>query len=222
MLGYSSHVQPIPLAASVARVIPGSRYIALEGAEGCGKSTHAARLADDLGALLTRETGGTAIGARIRAILHDTSVTDLADRAEALLTAADRAQHLEELVLPTLAAGRHVVSDRTVHSTLAYQGYGRGLDVEELRRINGWAIGGHWPDLVLLLDVSPEVQAARMHGRELDRFERESDDFHRRVRDGFAAMAAEDPDHWVVVDADGPLDQVYATLRAAVTERLGI
>jgi dTMP kinase len=203
-------------------VIPGSRYIALEGAEGCGKSTHAARLADDLGALLTRETGGTAIGARIRAILHDTSVTDLADRAEALLTAADRAQHLEELVLPTLASGRHVVSDRTVHSTLAYQGYGRGLDVDELRRINGWAIGGHWPDLVLLLDVSPEVQAARMHGRELDRFERESDDFHRRVRDGFATMAAADPEHWVVVDADGPLDQVYATLRAAVTERLGI
>lgn len=201
---------------------PGSRYIAFEGAEGCGKSTHAARLADELGALLTRETGGTAIGARIRAILHDTEVTDLSDRAEALLTAADRAQHLDELVLPTLTAGRHVVSDRTVYSTLAYQGYGRGLDVDELRRINGWAIADRWPDLVLLLDVSPEVQAARMHGRELDRFERESDEFHRRVRDGFAAMAAGDPDRWVVVDADGSLDEVFTALRTAVRSRLGI
>lgn len=203
-------------------MIPGSRYIAFEGAEGCGKSTHAARLAEELGAVATRETGGTAIGARIRAILHDTEVTDLADRAEALLTAADRAQHLEKLVLPALASGRHVVSDRTVYSTLAYQGYGRGLDVEELRHINGWAIGDHWPDLVLLLDVSPEVQASRMHGRELDRFERESDLFHQRVRDGFAAMAAADPEHWVVIDADGTLDEVYVAIRAAVRERLGI
>ncbi len=203
-------------------MIPGSRYIALEGAEGCGKSTHAARLADDLDAVLTRETGGTPIGARIRAILHDTEVTDLADRAEALLTAADRAQHLQQVVLPALAAGRHVVSDRSVYSTLAYQGHGRGLDVDELRHINGWAISGRWPELVLLLDVSPEVQASRMHGRELDRFERESDEFHRRVREGFTAMAADDPTHWVVIDADQPLDDVYAEVRRAVRERLGV
>ncbi len=199
-----------------------SCYIAFEGAEGCGKSTHAARLAGDLGALLTRETGGTAVGARIRAILHDTAVTDLADRAEALLTAADRAQHLEQLVLPTLAAGRHVVSDRTVYSTLAYQGYGRGLDVDELRHINGWAIGGHWPQLVLLLEVDPVVQAGRMHGRELDRFERESDDFHQRVREGFAHMAAGDPTHWVVVDGNPGIDEVYASIRRTVRDRLGI
>jgi dTMP kinase len=199
-----------------------SCYIAFEGAEGCGKSTHAARLAAELGALLTRETGGTAIGARIRAILHDTDVTDLADRAEALLTAADRAQHLEQLVLPTLAAGQHVVSDRTVYSTLAYQGYGRGLDVDELRNINGWAIGGHWPQLVLLLEVDPAVQAGRMHGRELDRFERESDDFHRRVREGFSHMAADDPTHWVVVDGNPSIDEVYGSIRTAVRDRLGI
>ena len=199
-----------------------SCYIAFEGAEGCGKSTHAARLAAELGAVLTRETGGTAIGARIRTILHDTSVTDLADRAEALLTAADRAQHLEELVRPALAGGRHVVSDRTVYSTLAYQGYGRGLDVDELRHINGWAIDGQWPHLVLLLEVDPAVQAGRMHGRELDRFERESDDFHERVRDGFARMAAADPGHWVVLDASAGIDEVYAAIRAAVRERLGI
>jgi dTMP kinase len=202
-------------------VIPGGRYLALEGTEGCGKSTHAARLAAEVGAVLTRETGGTPIGARIRAILHDTGVTDLADRAEALLTAADRAQHLQQVVLPALAAGRSVVSDRSVYSTLAYQGYGRGLDVAELRHVNGWAIAERWPDLVLLLDVSPEVQAARMHGRELDRFERESDEFHRRVRAGFAAMAAADPAHWVVIDADRPLDDVYASVREAVRDRLG-
>ena len=115
------------------------RYIALEGAEGCGKSTQAALLAAALGAVLTRETGGTAIGERLRAILHDVDVDDLDDRAEALLTAADRAQHIAEVVAPALAAGRHVVSDRSVYSTLAYQGYGRGLDLDELRRINDWA-----------------------------------------------------------------------------------
>jgi dTMP kinase len=198
------------------------RYIAFEGAEGCGKSTHAARLAAELGAVLTRETGGTAIGARIRAILHDTDVTDLTDRAEALLTAADRAQHLDEVVRPALAAGRHVVSDRSVHSTLAYQGHGRGLDVDDLRRINAWAIADTWPELVLFLDVDPAVQTARMRHRELDRFERESEAFHVRVRDGFATMAAADPAHWVTVDANGTLDDVSTAVRRAVHDRLGI
>ncbi|MFN8021509.1 MAG: dTMP kinase [Acidimicrobiales bacterium] len=201
---------------------PGAVYVALEGAEACGKSTHAARLAAELDAVLTRETGGTAIGARIRAILHDTEVTDLADRAEALLTAADRAQHLHQVVLPALASGRPVVSDRSVYSTLAYQGYGRMLDVDELRHINGWAIQGTWPQLVLLLDVDPSVQASRMHGRELDRFEREDDAFHQRVRDGFTAMAAADPEHWVVIDASGPLDGVYDAIRTAVRDRTGL
>src|SRR3954471_18893047 len=112
------------------------RYIVLEGPEGTGKSTHAARLATHLGAVLTRETGGTAIGARIRDILHDTSLTHLSHRAEALLTAADRAQHIDELVAPSLVAGRHVVSDRSVYSTLAYQGYGRCLPIHEIQQIN--------------------------------------------------------------------------------------
>lgn len=198
------------------------RYIALEGAEGCGKSTQAARLAQELPALLTRETGGTAIGARIREILHDTSVTDLADRAEALLTAADRAQHLEQVVVPALTAGRHVVSDRSVFSTLAYQGYGRELDVDEVRAINAWAIHGRWPELVVLLDAPGHVLDARLAGRELDRFEREHPQFHARVRDGFRTMAADEPDRWVVVDATLSPDQVAAAIRACVRERLGI
>ncbi len=128
--------------------------MALEGAEGSGKSTQAALLAEALDAVLTRETGGTPVGARLREILHDTTVTDLADRAEALITAADRAQHVVHVVHPALAAGRVVVSDRSVHSTLAYQGYGRGLDLAELRQINDWAIDGLWPERVILLDVA--------------------------------------------------------------------
>jgi dTMP kinase len=198
------------------------RYITLEGAEGCGKSTHAARLAEALGAVLTRETGGTAIGQRIRAILHDTSVDDLSHRAEALLTAADRAQHLYEVVAPALAAGRHVVSDRSVYSTLAYQGYGRELPLADVRQINEWAIGGLWPDLVLLLDAAPEVLERRMRGRQLDRFEQEGDEFHQRVRAGFRALAEAEPDRWVIIDAGLTHDKVAASIRDTVRERLGI
>ena len=197
-------------------------YIAFEGAEGCGKSTQARRLADALGAVVTRETGGTAIGQRLRAILHDTDVTDLNDHAEALIVAADRAQHLAEIVRPALRAGRHVVSDRSVYSTLAYQGYGRGLSVAEVRSINEWAIGETWPDMVVLLTVPEEVTERRMSKRQLDRFEQAGDDFHRRVHNGFAEMAAADPDRWVVIDASGPIDEVTASIRAAVRERLGV
>lgn len=195
-------------------------YIALEGAEGCGKSTHARRLARDLDAVLARETGGTAIGERLRSILHDTSVTDLDPRAEALIVAADRAQHLAQVVRPALDAGRHVVSDRSVYSSLAYQGYGRGLAIDELRAINDWAVAGRWPDLVLWLRVPDDVAAARMHGRDLDRFERAGADFHRRVVDGFAAMAELDPDRWVVVDAAADRDDVARRIRELVRSRI--
>ena len=198
------------------------RYIALEGSEGCGKSTVAARLADTLGAVLTRETGGTAIGQRIRGILHDTEVGDLSHRAEALLAAADRAQHLHQVVRPALAAGRHVVSDRSVYSSLAYQGYGRQLPLDEVRQLNDWAVDGLWPDLVVLLDAPADVLARRMRGRSLDRFEREDGGFHERVRDGFSDMAAADPHRWIVVDATPALDAVAAAVRTAVGDRLGI
>jgi dTMP kinase len=197
-------------------------YIAFEGAEACGKSTHTMRLAESLDAVITRETGGTAIGRRLRDILHDTSVTDLDDHAETLIAAADRAQHLAEVVRPALAAGRNVVSDRSVYSTLAYQGYGRGLPVDEVRMINEWAIGDTWPDLVILLTVPSEVTARRMGKRDLDRFEMAGDDFHARVDQGFAAMADGDPERWVVVDASGPHDEVTAFVRGAVRERLGV
>lgn len=199
------------------------RYIVFEGAEGCGKSTQAARLAARLDAVLTRETGGTAIGQRIREILHDTTVDDLAPRAEALLTAADRAQHIEQVVMPALTAGRHVVSDRSVYSTLAYQGYGRMLPVDEVRHINQWAVHSWWPELVVLIDTDPAVLAERLRQRhQLDRFEREDAAFHARVRAGFAEMAAADPHRWVVIDGNRSIDAVEADIAAAVTTRLGV
>lgn len=198
------------------------RYIALEGAEGCGKSTHAARLATVLDAVLTRETGGTEIGRRIREILHDTSVTNLSDRAEALLVAADRAQHIDQVVRPALAGGRHVVSDRSVYSSLAYQGYGRGLDLAEVRTINTWAMHSAWPDLVVFIDVDEVSLAQRMRSRDLDRFERAGDEFHARVRAGFREMAAADPTHWVTINGTASKDDVHAAIRRAVTERLGL
>jgi dTMP kinase len=196
------------------------RYIVLEGAEGTGKSTHAARLATHLGAVLTRETGGTEIGARIRTILHDTALTHLSHRAEALLIAADRAQHIDEVVTPALAVGRHVVSDRSVYSTLAYQGYGRCLPIDQIREINEWALHSLWPDLVILIDTPIEVLERRMRNRDLDRFEREGDDFHARVRDGFRSMAAADPQHWVVIDGAAGMEEVGNNIRRSVAERL--
>jgi dTMP kinase len=197
-------------------------YVVLEGLEGCGKSTQAALLAADLGARLTRETGGTETGAAIRALLADPANTHLSPRTEALLAAADRAQHLAEVVVPTLASGRHVVSDRSAWSSLAYQAYGRQLPVDDVRRLNDWAIGGRWPDLAVYLLVPPPVLAERMADRELDRFEREDGAFFARVADGYAEMADADPAHWVVVDGSATTEQVAVAVRAAVRERLGL
>ena len=195
-------------------------YVALEGAEGCGKSTQAARLAAAIGAVLTRETGGTPVGRRLRELLHDNAVTDLDARAEALIAAADRAQHVAHVVRPALAAGQSVVSDRSVYSTLAYQGYGRGLDLDELRRLNDWAIDGLWPARVILLDAPPDVLAARLGGRDLDRFEAAGNDFHDRVGRGYRIMAAAEPERWTVVDASLDVDAVAARIRAAIDERV--
>ena len=198
-------------------VTPGPRYIAFEGAEGCGKSTQAARFAESIDAVLTRETGGTSIGSRLREILHDTSIHNMSTRTEALMAAADRAQHLDEVVRPALAAGRSVVSDRSVYSTLAYQGYGRELDVDDVRRLNEWATGGLWPELIVLVDTPADVIAERMSRRHLDRFEAAGADFHERVIDGFRQMAAADPDRWVTVSAVGSIEDVANTIHAAVS-----
>jgi dTMP kinase len=191
-----------------------SRLIAFEGGEACGKSTQAALLASRLGAVLTREPGGTSVGERVRAVLLDPEVTALDARAEALLMAAARAQHVAEVVAPALAAGRDVVTYRFSHSSLAYQGYGRGLPLDEVRRLCDWATGGLWPDVVVLLDL-PAAEAEARRGRP-DRFEAESGGFHRRVEAGFRALAAADPGRWRVVDGRGSVEEVAARVWDAV------
>ncbi|MFT4865184.1 MAG: dTMP kinase [Ilumatobacter sp.] len=194
-------------------------YIAFEGAEACGKSTQAALLAARMGAVLTRETGGTAVGARLREILHDNSVTNLTPRAEALMTAADRAQHLAEVVGPALDDGRNVVSDRSLYSTLAYQGYGRELNVEELTIINDWAINARWPETVIFLDTPDALIAERLQKRDLDRFEAAGAAFHHRVIEGFRTMASGNTDQWITVDGRGSIAEVEATIVAALAQR---
>jgi dTMP kinase len=200
--------------------------IAFEGGEGTGKSTQARVLAERLGAdtVLTREPGATRVGAAIRALLLDADPgpAGLDPRAEALLMAADRAQHVAELIGPALAAGRPVVTDRYVGSSLAYQGHGRELGVEAVRALSAFATGGLDADVVVLLTVPPAVRAERLAARGVaaDRLEREGGDFHDRVEAGFASLAAADP-RWVTVDGDGTVEVVAERVWAAVASRLG-
>ena len=198
-----------------------AHYIAFEGIEGCGKSTQATRLAADIGAILTRETGGTQIGARIRDVLHDPANTHLSPVAEALLIAGDRAQHYAEVLRPNLSNGRHVVSDRSVYSSIAYQGYGRGLDLEQVRAVNRWAIHDRWPDLVVLLDMDHATAMARIGDRALDRFEQEEAGFFERIVEGFRTMSSEDPAHWVVLDGTENADVIATQVRSIIRERFG-
>jgi len=198
------------------------KYIAFEGLEGCGKSTHVKRLATRLNAVMTREPGGTVVGSMLRNILIDPANTNLSARAEALLMASDRAQHIAELISPALASGQHVVTDRSVYSSLAYQGYGREQDLAELKRINDWAIGGLWPELVIYIEVPTAILIERMKKRELDRFEREDSEFFKRVADGFSQMAAADQKRWLIIDGTPDKDDLEKIISAGVQERLSI
>jgi dTMP kinase len=193
-------------------------FIAFEGGEASGKSTQAARLAARLGAVLTREPGATELGAAVRElVLGRAGGGAVAPRTEALLLAADRAQHVTEIVEPALQSGRVVVTDRYVGSSLAYQGYGRGLDVDDVARLSEWATRGLDADVVVLLDVDPAVARAR-RSRHLDRIEAEDDAFHRRVVEGYRALAAADPGRWLVVDGSPGVDAVAASVAKAFEE----
>jgi dTMP kinase len=194
------------------------RFIAFEGGEACGKSTQTVRLAERIDAVATHEPGSTRIGAAIRHLLLDPATENLDSRAEALLMAADRAQHVAEVVRPALASGRHVVTDRFAGSSLAYQGYGRGLPVEEIERMSRWAAAGLWPDLVILLEVPPEVAEGRM-ASERDRLEAAGAGFHHRVAAGFRALAAADPGLWTVVDGTGTAHEVAGRVWEIVLDR---
>lgn len=198
-------------------------FIALEGGEGAGKSTHAKLLEQWLSdsghdVVLTREPGGTSVGAALRAILLDHDTGDLSPRTEALIYAADRAEHVDALIRPALTVGSVVISDRYVDSTLAYQGAGRSVvaaDIEQLAQI---ATGGLRPHLTVLLDIDPADGLGRAGDH--DRIEAEPLDFHQRVREQFLALAAADPDRYLVVSATGDADTIHATIRTAVKRLL--
>ena len=193
-----------------------------EGGEGSGKSTQARLLAERWNAVLSFEPGGTPIGARLREILLDRANTDLEPRAEALLMAADRAQHVATVLRPALNRGKDVVCDRFVGSSLAYQGHARGLGVDEIAAISAFATDGLVPDLVVLLEVPAEEAQRRLAAAgKPDRFESAGVEFHAQVAEGYRMVAAHNLDRWVVLDGSGSVDEVAERISAVVEDRLG-
>ncbi len=194
-------------------------FVCFEGGEGAGKSTQARLLRERVEAaghvvLLTHEPGDTPVGAEVRRIVLDPATGALADRTEALLYAADKAEHIHSVVRPALARGEVVVTDRYVDSTLAYQGAGRSLDVAELEWVARWATEDLRPHLTVLLDLDPAHGLTRFEER--DRIEGESIEFHQRVREAFLRLAGADPEHYLVLDARAPVEEIAA----AVHDRL--
>lgn len=204
-------------------------FVCFEGGEGSGKSTQSRLLSDALAAegyavRLTFEPGDTAVGKEVRRIVLSPETGDLDDRTEALLYAADKAEHVETVVLPALARGEVVVTDRYVDSALAYQGVGRGLDkldqrgTSALEHVARWATGDLRPHLTVVLDLEPEAGLGRFDER--DRIEGESLPFHQRVRQAFLDLAAGDPAHYLVLDARGDVDTIAAAIRERVAPLL--
>jgi len=208
------------------------KFITFEGPEGSGKSTQIKRLAEKLAAqsvkvVCTREPGGTATGEAIRNILqHDAVDGPLCDRAELLLFTASRAQLMEGVILPALGRGEWVLCDRFIDSTIAYQGYARGMPIDTLHRINNFAINSRKPDLTLLLDLDIERGFERLEERyadgkgSADRFEREARDFHHRVRDGYHQLAEREPSRFRVINSDQPIEDVSCAIWNVVKEAL--
>jgi dTMP kinase len=198
-------------------------FVVFEGGEGAGKSTQMSALMKWLEArgsdvIQTREPGGTALGTRIRDILLDDSVKDMDPHAEALLYAADRAQHVAEVIAPALSEGKIVVSDRFVDSSLAYQGLARGLGLDKIYEISRWATGGLLPDVVFFMRVNPSTGLQRVQGPR-DRLEKESADFHERVGAAYEELAKRWPDRFVVLDASRSPADIHECVRKALTER---
>jgi dTMP kinase len=216
--------EPAHLNGSTPPAAPPGRLIAFEGGEGSGKTTQARLLAiwlRELGydVVTTHEPGGTKVGMRLRALLLDTAHTGMSSHAEALMYAADRAEHVATVIAPALARGAIVITDRYVDSSLAYQGAGRGLDVEDIARFNWWATGGRIPDLTILLDMDPMAGLSR-RARSADRLEAEPAEFHLRVRAGFLALARAEPGRYLVLDADRPADEITRDIQDRIHDLL--
>lgn len=212
------------------------KFITFEGIDGCGKTTQLRLLEKYLAAvglpyISTREPGGTLIGKRIRAVLLDVSDEPVEPLAELLLYAADRAQHVRQLILPALAAGKIVLSDRYFDATLAYQGYGRGFDLALIEQLMALATDGLQPDLTLLFDLDVSNGLKRVHGRgalkaeaspveQPDRLDLEPSEFHERVRQGYLALAARQPARFQLIPAHNSIEVVAAAVLRAVTPLL--
>jgi len=199
-------------------------FVCFEGGEGSGKSTQSRLLCDDLVAegyavRLTYEPGDTAVGKEMRRIVLSPETGELDDRTEALLYAADKAEHVATVVLPALERGEVVITDRYVDSTLAYQGAGRSLDPAELEDVARWATGDLRPHLTVVLDLEPAAGLGRFSER--DRIEGESLEFHQRVRRAFLDLAAANPDHYLVLDARADPDDIATAIRQRISPLLG-
>jgi dTMP kinase len=198
-------------------------FVCFEGGEGSGKSTQSRLLAERLEALghvvrLTFEPGDTPVGAELRRIVLSPETGELSDRTEVLLYAADKAEHVDTVVIPALERGEVVITDRYVDTTLAYQGAGRGLDLREVEEVARWATRDVRPHLTIVLDVDPREGLGRFEGR--DRIEAESLDFHERARQSFLDLAAADPDHYLVLDARADRADIAARILERVTPLL--
>lgn len=202
-------------------------FITFEGPDGSGKTTQITLLAAHLReqgfpVLTTREPGGTPIGDQIRACLHDVENSEMTAQAEILLYSASRAQLVQQVIRPALARGEIVLCDRFADSTIAYQGYGRGLDRDALAFITAFATGGLKPDLTVLLtlDVEHGLRRRETDGVEMNRMDLQAAAFYRRVQEGYASLAAAEPERWVVVDADRPAADVQQDVCEIVSDRL--
>ncbi len=201
------------------------KFITFEGCEGCGKSTQVRLFneyltKENIPHIFTREPGGEKISEEIRRILLDANNAEMTDECEALLYAASRVQHLNDRVEPALKEGKLVVCDRYVDSSLAYQGYGRGLGLEFVSSINNFALKNYLPDVTVFIDLSPEAAFKRKHGAdENDRLEQAGMAFHQRVYEGFKQVAAAYPERFVCVDGTKTPDEIFAEVLAVLKKR---